>query len=353
MSQNEQRIFWLDNMKGLGILILITVAHTQQYKYVILAERTLLMPLFFFISGFLFKNEKYKNLIELIKKQARHLLIPYLFFALFAFCITSLRFIIKDSALFFNNYTETVYKPLWGILYGSSYSLKAINNGPLWFLTCLFSLQIEFYLITSFIHKRSYQILVILISVIIGYYCKLLPFNNNFFFSINTSLVVMLYFAIGYYVRLELTSLLNSLRSWMLIITIPIQIYLITLLDSPALFAFNQYGNPFITVICTILSLINVVIISKAITTNAFINKAGKNTLFIFGFHYPLLVIIIPGILHLLNINSVFYLKNPDTFNILIHSQLLIASIIFGGLQLMFIYPAIPLLKSGFPKIFK
>lgn len=352
MQTFTQRIPWLDNMKGIGILILITIAHTEQYSFILKIERSLLMPLFFFVSGFLFKHEKFNNIVDLFRKQVQHLLVPYLFFAIIAFLITSIKYIYKDGASFLNNYPDTIINPLWGIIRGNSTSLRGVKNGPLWFLTCLFCLQIVFYLITKYIKNIIPQIIVILMCIIAGYFCKLLPFNNNFFFSFNTSLVVMLFFALGYYSRSKLLPFINSLKPWIIIITIPIQIYFVTLLDLPSLFAFNQYGNPYMTIIVCLISLLNIILISKVIPANSLTNYLGKSTLFIFGFHYPLLVIIIPFIVNVLNINSFFNNENPENFNILIHSKLLLISLIYGGIQLILVSLIIPILKKYFSKIF-
>ncbi|EUJ29371.1 acyltransferase [Listeria cornellensis FSL F6-0969] len=80
-----KRLHWIDNLRGFG-MILVVWGHMN----IPIALETIIysfhMPLFFFISGYLYKknNNSFK---EVVKKKATVLLIPYFFFrdTVFAF----------------------------------------------------------------------------------------------------------------------------------------------------------------------------------------------------------------------------------------------------------------------------
>ena len=74
---------WVQIVKGLGI-ILVVISHfspnTSPEYWLSLREIIYLfhMPLFFFLSGFLFRYEKYPYLL-LVKTKINRLLFPYIF----------------------------------------------------------------------------------------------------------------------------------------------------------------------------------------------------------------------------------------------------------------------------------
>ena len=70
----------IDILKGIGI-ILVIVGHIQEYipKNFLIYLYSFHMPLFFYISGYLYK-ERYENLNtkDYIKKRAKQLVYPYI-----------------------------------------------------------------------------------------------------------------------------------------------------------------------------------------------------------------------------------------------------------------------------------
>ena len=62
------------------------------------------MPLFFFISGYLFQEKKEESLISFIKRKAKRILIPY-----FVFAILSL----IPYYLFAGNIQSTLGREIW------------------------------------------------------------------------------------------------------------------------------------------------------------------------------------------------------------------------------------------------
>ena len=119
---------WVDVLKGLGI-ILVVVGHNfgGLTKQIIFLFH---MPLFFFLSGYLFK--KNDNITDFIKNKAIHFIIPYFIFLVLIY----FPFTIQNQ----NNNTSKEWfiyfiKPIIGG--------QALSNstGVFWFITCLFITQ--------------------------------------------------------------------------------------------------------------------------------------------------------------------------------------------------------------------
>lgn len=149
-----KRIEWLDSLKGLAI-ILVVWGHLN----IPLEAETIIysfhMPLFFFISGYLFKNNN-RSLKEYVQRKVNSLLIPY-----FCFAALSIPFAI---------YLDFVYHA------GFSPSRLLINffflngsvgwNAPIWFLVVLFLVQVIYFVING---SKINNAVFIIFSFIIGY----------------------------------------------------------------------------------------------------------------------------------------------------------------------------------------
>lgn len=92
------------------------------------------MPLFFFLSGYFFKQKSFVN--ECIY-EFRRLLIPYFATILAAFCIA---FIFLDHFEIKENSLQVLYSGFWGnAIWGNfDFCSKGLYIGPLWFLWALF-----------------------------------------------------------------------------------------------------------------------------------------------------------------------------------------------------------------------
>lgn len=125
----KQRICYLDNMKGVAI-ILVVIGHIMQFSFGFETSQPVKflcfhMPLFFYISGFLAykKVASLSDLCERLIKRGMTLLIPYVVF-LIAWCL-------------FSGNTDPI-----GILMG--------GGGRYWFLYTLFIIS-TFFLIYEYV----------------------------------------------------------------------------------------------------------------------------------------------------------------------------------------------------------
>lgn len=149
---NKNRIEWIDLYKSIGIILMI-IGHIGVNKNTDIIIYAFNMPMFFFISGYLYKN-KNENFKTYTKKKTKTLLFPYLIFGLFHWIIYNIKNQCIDietlKSLFFIN---TDRLPI---------------AGALWFLTALFFVETIYFLIDNYIKNKKIKYSIIFIISIIG-----------------------------------------------------------------------------------------------------------------------------------------------------------------------------------------
>lgn len=124
----KERLRWVDLAKVISIC-LVTSYHTPPplTGYAAQLVQLLRMPAFFLIAGFLFDDRKFASLGTLLKHRARQLLVPYAAYELLLIPLTSRSMSeLKEGAM-----NALLGHPT--VCY------------PLWFLVCLFGMQVVHY----------------------------------------------------------------------------------------------------------------------------------------------------------------------------------------------------------------
>lgn len=135
----QSRFDYLDLAKGIGILLVVW-AHiliTGWSHQIIYAFH---MPLFFFISGMLFNKAKYSSFRQFITARAKRLLVPYLIYSIASWALwAGFRFLRGDEV-------ESFWLPLLQIIIAKGSGEFIVYNSALWFIPCLFAVEIIYYL---------------------------------------------------------------------------------------------------------------------------------------------------------------------------------------------------------------
>lgn len=139
------------------------------------------MPLFFMISGILFKKEDIRTLL---KKEKTQLLLPYLYLSIIALFI--------GEILSFANHTFTTRKllnNLLGILTGGDFGPAILQfSAPLWFVFALCIIKPSMILLL----RRKTEWALLIIPIIIMHLGDILPFR------LDSALVGLLFFYLGF-----------------------------------------------------------------------------------------------------------------------------------------------------------
>lgn len=173
----KKRVIELDILKGFGI-ILVVLGHNSPPHFLNVLIYAFHMPLFFFISGYIFNGQ------DNIYKKFQSLIVPFYFIGLLSYLL----WILKQAI--FRSDEISFISPLIGLLYGSNINNYLYFNLPLWFFTALFSIYLIVY-----IFKHKYSLLFILSLVMINYIdifrVIILPF------SLNQALIGLSFFIMG------------------------------------------------------------------------------------------------------------------------------------------------------------
>ncbi len=254
------------------------------------------MPLFVFLSGYLYSNgkinNKYRSFTELISKKFRRLIVPYLFIGILFMLPIKIIFNLDNIS--------------------SSYFIRAINEiilarhpSHLWFILMLFNLFIIFYIIEKYLNKNK-LIINLLILVTISIVSVKIP---NVY-QISTSMQYLLYFYIGYIIQKYKDNINFLKEKWKVLLILQIvgfnfDYFIINnLRTTNSNIVFIKFLNLLVDKIIALLGIMfifTIIQISlkkgenriyKLINTKLF-KKISKNSYYIYLIHQPIMLVIL------------------------------------------------------------
>lgn len=187
------RIDTIDAAKGLGMLFVI-FAHINYTPAPLTVIYSFHMPLYFILSGMMFNRDKYSSFSMFFKRRFKTLIIPYLIFQLISiafFFLTELIFSGLSPALLKQGF---IYITQVFVSQGSA----NMFNRPMWFVLCLFLVELMYYSISS-LNKTSVAIICTILTAL-GWVLEsdLINFDNTLFpWSLDSALFAIGFYAIG------------------------------------------------------------------------------------------------------------------------------------------------------------
>lgn len=283
----NNRIEWVDTLKGIGIL-LVVVGHTavpdslKQYFF------SFHMPLFFFISGYLFYFSEFSktgSFDTYVKNKLKHLIKPYFLFGLFSYLVW-----IFDNTLTFKfglnhtpyNLKTQLIDPMIGLAYSDENRLEL--NVALWFLTCLFLTELLFFLFHRITHgKIKFLVPLLLFSAVAGFILStfkiLLPWN------LTTAFTAVVFYGAGYLVsryHILICTKINNIPAILILLAAGLTAHLF---NGKINMAYALYSNIFLFYISSLSTVIAVDLIVRKIKPNKFLCLIGKSSMDIMGLH--------------------------------------------------------------------
>lgn len=279
-----ERIPWVDICRGIAI-ILVLYGHAlsnDTQRFIIYAFH---MPLFFFLSGIVFRQDKTKNFLHVIWKNTKAILIPYVIFALLTLVVS---YIILQPQV----YTyESLTKQLYGIFYGNGNKGYLAYNVALWFLPCLFLAKISFALLTRIATNNKIIIAILLLSSWVGYYFSALLTSQKLFFGLEIAFTAIVFFGAGYlWNQNEKLKTLMAKRK----VSFFVLAAFITILFAWLNFHFygyqidmrlNRLNNYFLFYIAAFSGIAMALLLSMMIRKNAVLEYFGKHSMLLFVWH--------------------------------------------------------------------
>ncbi len=273
----KNRVEWIDIARALGIFAIYLghlgdeAGHANTFVYLYH------VPLFFFISGCMSNYDDESVLSAFVFKKLHTILLPFYGFALVSL---GMQVIIYNSGIWI------LFKLFISVVKG------CIRNtyfaGSLWFLSCLFVMEIVF----KFLKLLKKKCLILLVCVVIffinSYFCH--DSSPSLIYNID-SLYYIIYYAIGYCLYPYLCELFEFRSALQTRITSLIflfsMIYSVLLFfGKDILFEFlpdTLIMNMIISVIRALLIISLILILSRFLCGMKFLGEIGKNTLYLCG----------------------------------------------------------------------
>jgi acyltransferase len=282
-SHSYYRVHWIDIARGIGI-ILVLYGHlfvSAQNNYFIFAFH---MPLFFFISGLVFKPTT-NSLKSIATKYFKQLLIPYYIFAAFTYAFTLISQTAGDVS------PGGIAYQLYGILYGNGNNGMLGYNVVLWFLPCLFATKFIFALVTKQVMQTKQLIFILVACGVTGYLFSLylpwlkLPFN------LEIALTGLTFFGAGYLLRINkhvfqiFSKQKPLLATTAMVFTILIATLHFQTTGAKVDLRVNQLGNFFLFYLGAFGGIIGWITISRIIAKNFVLEYIGRHSMIIFAWH--------------------------------------------------------------------
>ena len=270
------RIPWIDNCKALAIS-LVALGHMQSIYLVNETIFAFVMPAFFFLSGYTFERSAGATFTELLRKKFCSLVIPSFGFSAILFAFWFL--VRRNFGLSYETHA-TVTDVLMQILCGTNSTFFVT---PLWFLTCLFVVEILFWGILRLGKKLRIFVTALLFvpGLVYWTYMDMLPLPHVFW---NFDQACF-FLAIGFVTskRNFAEKFLCSLKCNLFVLVASALVFALAFVarektTSPLVFVSMQ------AVMCYT-GLLAFIAIVKNVKNNVVLNFIGQNTLTILALH--------------------------------------------------------------------
>ena len=276
------RIQWIDVAKGYGTLLVI-FAHLGRGT-IGLWMYSFHLPLFFFLSGYVFST-KY-NFKEFFVKKIRSIVIPY-------FCLGIPMYLFRE-----------LYSFLIGefTMANAKHHLQQLflqqRMWTLWFIACLFCLNIAFYLLAKLCRNEWILGLISGILACVGL-CYYHFGGTPLYWNADVCLTAMPFFALGYLYKLHAKDvdrfiMPKSVLFFFLFGVINLITWRLSLDETGlGLEMFDSnYGNPIFTYIAAFAGIFCVIIVSKWLTIEP-IRYIGENSMIYYAWHQTIMIPIV------------------------------------------------------------
>lgn len=267
----------IDIARGIAML-LVVMGHTHMPKQLFKFICVFHVPLFFFLSGYVFNYNKWKNKwSEFLENRFCRIIKPYFLTSIFIFY--PLWFFVARHFGDSSKLNLSPVKMFVGIFYGCGNQYLTFNS-PLWFLPCLFLGYIIFF----WLLKLSDLSQSVFCSVILLFTCTCIGlFLSSFFtfpWSLDIAMVIQPFFMAGYYIQSK-GIVKNSYVSFLSFGLLIVCFFLNNNVDTNA----RHYGNIFLYYTGGIAGSVFVIWLSAFIKNLKVLSLIGKESMTVLLWH--------------------------------------------------------------------
>lgn len=192
VNKGEQnRVDYIDFAKALGMLTIMWghIATGASVRFVYAFH----IPLFFFLSGMVFRPDKYTSFGPFVKRKVQTLIVPYIIYSIITWGIWAAFSYLTHSSV------DSYWSPLFETLIARGSEGYLVHNVPLWFVSCLFVVELSYYWISKL--KDGWVLLISVLLAPLGYilvnYVKFFDFTT-LPWSIEVAMLAMIFYCLGH-----------------------------------------------------------------------------------------------------------------------------------------------------------
>ncbi len=233
------------------------------------------MHLFFMISGFLWRKDRFTSIFDLIMNKAKRLLIPLI--SVFILYLMPIRF--------YTGWYEGVSDSL---CVGYLLAIKNLDIGHLWFLLTLFLIFVLMWGIEEWVTNQFIANLIVITVYVVSYYIDI-PFRiGEFLIYFWVSHILCVYHHDGWYLK-------KSRKKTLCILVLSLLACLVSLGIKRAFDGLIQYigGLVFPIGIFVILYLLGDLIIKEHAKHITFIDELDQYSMGVYLFHEPFMYVLL------------------------------------------------------------
>ncbi len=277
----RERVAWIDTLRGMAIL-LVVLSHQDGGPFLKAYFFSFHVPLWFFVSGYLFPTEPAPDRALLVQRRWRRVIVPYFGWSLltYPFWLVAGRHFGVDA-----NLGVPWWQPLVGIFYGTGQGHWMLHNVPLWFLPCLFVTEQLF----LFIHRLRNGTLIV--AALLGF-SLLGQFDARFVsfplpWGLDVAFTAVVFYGIGHLVRRRWATDFVVAPARLLAIVIgalALQLFFISR-NGPVNMNNQHQGNYLLFYIAALAGISYYFVLARHLKANRFLAYCGRNSLVILAAH--------------------------------------------------------------------
>lgn len=263
----KRRMSYIDIAKGIGIFLVI-LGHTYRRNIVQNWLYSFHMPLFFFISGWLYCEIDKKDYVKLVTKKARGLIMPYAVFIMLNF----LYWLVVER------------------------HFRSFDQGPLWYLPVLLIVECVAAAVIVWIENRKELFNICMVVLGMGLMCIGI-LAGTFEYQGVIGWIIRCYNGIVWYyagfwmvrhVKQWIETIPNRKNSWILIVVFLILSILLGCNNGRVDMYGNIFNNIFLYIGAAFVGIFFCMGLSAFMRKNRIIEYLGKNSLIILCTHEPI-----------------------------------------------------------------
>ena len=316
--RKQSRYDYIDIAKALGMLTImwghIAVGKSITFVY------AFHIPLFFFLSGMVFVKDKYPCFGAFVKRRIQTLIIPYFIYSFITWAIWASFSYITHA------HVESYWMPLLQTFIAQGSEGYLVHNVPLWFVSCLFVVELGYYWLSKLpdFWNLSICIMLAVLSFVLVNKCSFFDFTV-LPWSIEVAMAAILFYACGHLLIKHLghqrvEQIVNARRGLSLIVIIVafILVYYGGLFNGKVSMGHAIIHNPFvfypIAILGTMASIsLSTLIANSIINTWKWMNGLrwfGQNSFIAMSIHNPIKGFIIVALASLLGVSKMDVMKS-------------------------------------------